>query len=467
MVKNVAIIGFGFSGLSSALELAGQGGSDVSVTIYEKNAPSGRGYAYATACPLHYLNVPAEKMGAISQDPAHFYKWLKTNEAIWRPLHKNFESIEVTPGWYCPRMIYGKYLESLKNELFSLAEKQETHLQVIESEVNSIEQKDNGLEIICSRGRHLFYDAVIIATGVPWSKKIHASDHPTKRKSYISSLFPAFTDMHQAESLVQKLPENAVVALAGSGLTMLDAVATLTACNYRGQVVVFSHKGLISHPHSVNENSPKELHLRGDDLSLLKLLNTIHLSASKAADWRTVIDGLRPHTQNLWSKISLQDKRKFLERLQGYWNIHRHRAAPETFQFFETMQKKGKLQIEKKFVTHLDVREEGKVIISAQDSIEGAPKRFEANLVINCTGPDFNILKSPNPLIYNILKNELATPDHLQLGLHAASNGRLSKKHQLFAIGSLLVGTFLETTAVPEIRKQAFKIARAILKRDE
>jgi uncharacterized NAD(P)/FAD-binding protein YdhS len=42
---------------------------------------------------------------------------------------------------------------------------------------------------------------------------------------------------------------------------------------------------------------------------------------------RTVVDGLRPHTQALWKALPRREQEQFLKRLRPYWEIHRHRMA--------------------------------------------------------------------------------------------------------------------------------------------
>ena len=50
---------------------------------------------------------------------------------------------------------------------------------------------------------------------------------------------------------------------------------------------------------------------------------------SEGGDWRSVIDALRPHTQRLWRSMSLVQRRRFLRHARPYWDLHRHRMAPE------------------------------------------------------------------------------------------------------------------------------------------
>src|SRR5207237_1564070 len=51
--------------------------------------------------------------------------------------------------------------------------------------------------------------------------------------------------------------------------------------------------------------------------------------AAKGGDWRSVIDGVRPYTQRLWRELPHASKRRFLEHARAWWDVHRHRMAPE------------------------------------------------------------------------------------------------------------------------------------------
>jgi hypothetical protein len=46
-------------------------------------------------------------------------------------------------------------------------------------------------------------------------------------------------------------------------------------------------------------------------------------------DWRSVIDGVRPFTQRLWQTLPPASRPRFLRHARAWWNVHRHRMAPE------------------------------------------------------------------------------------------------------------------------------------------
>ena len=95
-------------------------------------------------------------------------------------------------------------------------------------------------------------------------------------------------------------------------------------------------------------------------------------------------------------------------------------------------------------------------------------RRIEADLVVNCTGPESNYRKLNDPLIVNLLARGLIHPDPLLLGLEVAPNGALQSvsgeySNAFYTLGSPRRGQLYETTAVPELRQQAQKLARQLV----
>jgi uncharacterized NAD(P)/FAD-binding protein YdhS len=92
---------------------------------------------------------------------------------------------------------------------------------------------------------------------------------------------------------------------------------------------------------------------------------------------------------------------------------------------------------------------------------------IDADRVINCSGPEHDVRKLPNPLVQSLLVSGTISPHPLQIGVQVgpdgaliAADGAVSKR--LFAIGPVRYGTLIETTAIPEIRQQAFDLAGLI-----
>src|SRR5271169_1627662 len=76
-VKTVAIIGGGFCGTLTAVNLARSTTEPLRITLINNQYPLGRGIAYGTRRPEHLLNVVARNMSAFPDLPSHFVDWLR------------------------------------------------------------------------------------------------------------------------------------------------------------------------------------------------------------------------------------------------------------------------------------------------------------------------------------------------------------------------------------------------------
>ena len=97
----------------------------------------------------------------------------------------------------------------------------------------------------------------------------------------------------------------------------------------------------------------------------------------------------------------------------------------------------------------------------------GSPYELAVGLVVNCTGPECNYHKLRDPLIVQLFLRGLARPDPLFLGLDVNDQAQLldAAGHavpNLHTLGSPQKGRLFETTAVLELRQQAFDLARLI-----
>jgi uncharacterized NAD(P)/FAD-binding protein YdhS len=179
-------------------------------------------------------------------------------------------------------------------------------------------------------------------------------------------------------------------------------------------------------------------------------------------NWRSVVDALRPHTQAIWQKFDLAERRRFFRHLRPYWEIHRHRAAPEALDIKEAMQKDGRLRCYQGRVERIVERENTLFVkFWNRSRIEG---ELAVSLVINCTGPECNYHKLKDPLVLQLFLRGLARPDPLFLGFDVNEQGQLidvtgRAVPNLYTLGSTQKGRLLETTAVFELGRQAMILA--------
>jgi glyoxylase-like metal-dependent hydrolase (beta-lactamase superfamily II) len=183
--------------------------------------------------------------------------------------------------------------------------------------------------------------------------------------------------------------------------------------------------------------------------------------------WRAVIDSLRPFTQEIWRSLSLQERRRFLRHVRSYWDVHRHRVAPEIGAPLASQIQNGQIETHAgRIIAYAE--DIAGVDVTYQDRGTGELKRLRVDRVINCTGPESDVRKVDNPLLTNLIGQRMVRPDPLYLGLDVSQDGALidadgAASDFLYTIGPVRKGSLWETIAVPELRVQVSEMANTLL----
>jgi uncharacterized NAD(P)/FAD-binding protein YdhS len=157
-----------------------------------------------------------------------------------------------------------------------------------------------------------------------------------------------------------------------------------------------------------------------------------------------------------------------MRHLRPYWEIHRHRTPVQVHCRIEAMRSSGQLKVLRGRLSGAFTDTSGEINVTVLVGNPARESTLRAVRLINCTGPQNDPRRLSDPLVRRILSDGIGRPDPLFLGLETGSNGTLiaadgSTWQNIFAIGPTRKGTFWETTAIPEIRRQAAEVAREIL----
>jgi glyoxylase-like metal-dependent hydrolase (beta-lactamase superfamily II) len=261
---------------------------------------------------------------------------------------------------------------------------------------------------------------------------------------------------------------------------MVDMVVSLHDRNHRGKIYAVSRRGLFPLTHQSTKpypafltpaNAPKTVR------ALLRLLRQeVRTAAAKGYDWRSVIDSLRPITQPLWQQLPRREQRRFLRHLTPYWDVHRHRIAPEIGQIVQSLLESGQLIIKAGRVQDSQViagveSEAGSdlVAVTVRQRKTQAKEVLSVAWVVNCTGIQADYRRSLQPLIASLRHQALIRPNDIGLGLDTAADGALltgqgDRSNLLFTLGTPRKGDLWETVAVPELRGQAQSLAATIIR---
>lgn len=446
-MKRITIIGGGASGLLLLMNLVKRA-EDQSLTInlIEKNSEFA-GVAYAWAKPFHLLNVPAAKMGAFPENIEHFHKWLQAN------------GFDYAPGDFVPRRHYKNYLQSLFAETLE-HKSPRVAINILKSEAIDAATKNGATTVSLASGETVVSDKIVLAFGNFLPAHVR-----TKNRDYINS--PNYFQNPWSAEIPRAIAPDKCVLLIGTGLTAIDAIASLQANNHQNKIFALSTHGLLPTVHRKAEVYPSfeteisaPATVRERFKILRKHIETAELSGN---DWRAVIDSLRPFTQDLWKSFPQVEKKRFMRHLQRRWDVSRHRMPPESAAMLEELQMSGKLEILRGRISDIETIEN-----NAFKIVYGANKQIEVDAIVNCTGSQSNYARIEAALVKNLIEKGDIKPDALFLGLDATPDGEIINRNNeisnvFYTFATAQRGILWECTAMPDIRNQAKKLALKLL----
>lgn len=442
--NSIAVIGGGATGTLLALHLLRSQRDDLRVTIVERRDDVGRGMAYSTSSDEHLLNVPASRMGAFADQPGHFWDWATRNELTQ----------DRAPTSFFPRHVYGRYLGDLVREAQGDGSPK-ARLRVVHDDCVAVAPTASGVDVQLASGVSLPSHAVVLAVG----------HDPEPVQQFPFAVRPCVSD-----ELVQD--PDADILVLGTGLSMIDTWLTLTAQGHRGRIVALSRRGLLPQPHR-HERHPIQLDLAdiplGTEFSYFVRWFTRLIADTEAAggNWRDVIDGVRPFNQRIWMDWPVSGRKRFLEHYKAWWDIHRHRIAPEIRARAEAAIDDGSLEPVAGRLVDV-VQDNGSLVARIRRRGERDIEEMRFAQIYDCTGIVRDVAKGSSAVVRALIERGLARPDLLRVGLDvtqdcAVLSGEGKASDRIFAAGPLTRGTFFEIDAIPEIRLQCAALAKKML----
>lgn len=444
---SIAIIGGGLSGTLVAIHCLDHwkklpAESRPQLHWIEPREQLGRGIAYSTENPAHLLNVPAAKMGWNPEKPAEFFEWALARDPA------------IKPTSFLPRKLYGEFIASQIGP--RLSEIDSDLFKLHRSEAIDLEKKGSRYELALADGSRLMADVIVLALG-----NSRPGEIPIESPNFFNSDLYVRDPRDEAQIArkLDTLGPNPEILILGSGLTTIDTVLTLQGLAPKCRMTIASRRGLFPTAHAPSPQLPP---WRPEGESLRELFRTVRKSCRQAgADWRSVIDAIRSEIPSLWMNLEAADREQFVRHVQAYWDMHRHRIAPSVAAELEKLKKSGQLHL---FVGRvLDLQETSSASVRAKVRARGEsePVMQDYSLVVNCTRPESNIRKVPSAFLRNLVRRGLVQSDPLGLGVEASADGKISEG--IWTLGPPLKGILWETTAVPEIRVQAKRLAQSLM----
>jgi uncharacterized NAD(P)/FAD-binding protein YdhS len=314
------------------------------------------------------------------------------------------------------------------------------------------------VRVTCDDGTEIAAAALVVAVG-------NANPSPWPNVPEEVRRAPRFFDSAWHEGATEALDPAATVVLLGTGLTAVDAVLGLRHHGHCGPILMVSRRGLLPHEHRLFDTPPVG---SPDATTIGELIaNARRAHDRNDTDWRLTIDALRDETNARWEALSLDEQRRFVRHVLPYWNVHRHRMAPAVAKTIATLLSSGTLEMIAGRTGTFETTAAGlRVPVTLRGGTE--MRTIDAGRVINCSGPEHDIEKRHNPLLRKLRERGSLAPHPLHIGSRIARDGALIgadgvRSPRLFAIGPVRYGTLIETTAIPEIRKQVRELAAVLV----
>ena len=408
------------------MQLARRG---IASALIDGSGRVGRGVAYSTTEPVHLLNVRAEGMSALAGEQDHFAK--------------RFEAEGGDPRGFAERRLFGRYLGELLDEAVESG-----CVEIIHASAVGAARSDDGWHIDFDAGPPVDAGAVALAIGNQEPEPLRAFAGVGQR--YIANPWGA----HARAAVEELVGSGGDALIVGTGLTMVDLVLSLDAAGHEGGIVAISRRGLVPRSHADFEAAPVEA---GDvpHGALRKMWRWLRKRSGEVG-WRAAVDSLRPHSHALWQSLDGGEQQRFLRHARPWWDVHRHRIAPEVAATVARMVAEGRLRVMAGRILQATETSQG-LEVELRRRGAGDPQRMTFAYAFNCTGPLHSIDHSRDPLLRSLLDAGSVRPDQLGIGLEVDGQSRVGER--LWALGPLTKGRYWEIIAVPDIREQAAAVA--------
>jgi uncharacterized NAD(P)/FAD-binding protein YdhS len=451
---SVAIVGGGVSGTLLAVQLLRNARGPLCVKIVEPREQLARGIAYSTLSKAHLLNVPAANMSALPDEPGHFLSWLRQYRE------------PATQGYtFVPRRDYAQYVEQLLSET-RRDSAPGTSIEHIRDRAARFIPTASGFDVLMEKCGPCGTNILILALGNgPAVNPISEADDLNVRNAW-------------SHNALDGLRKDSGVLLVGSGLTAIDVCLSLIEAEHIGPVYMVSRHGLLPRAHLEVPAPPKPATAftprfpKTARALLREVRESVAREIEEGGSWQPVIDSIRPHTNEIWQGLAVDEKRRFMRHGRSFWEVYRHRMPTHISRKIEGMRASGQLHVICGRVVSASKDVSGEINVRILGGYPTGENIVRTARVINCTGPQNDPRKSSDPLVRQIVAEGIGRPDPLFLGLETTPDGGLIRAdgsvwENIFALGPTRRGTLWETTAVPEIRRQASELARKILDRFE
>jgi uncharacterized NAD(P)/FAD-binding protein YdhS len=444
----LVVVGAGASGLLCARALLRSG--HPAVVLVERNPCWGAGPAYSTSDRAHLLNVPASRLSVDSARPNDFVDWAAARIG------------GVSASSFLPRAMYGEYLQDSlcrAERATSRAKLARITAEVVAVVAGGRDRGDAPARLTLGDGTSICAEHVVLALGNPPPRPL-----PGNTPGIIDDPWSVHARCTDADESI---------VLVGTGLTAVDIALSLPARGHRGPVRMVSRRGLLPRPHTARSGPD----LGPDDVGSIRSARSARslLAAMRAAiaqaegDWRAVFEAIRGDTNEIWSSLPNPERARLLRHAARYWEVHRHRMAPDVAAQMRELVASGRIQLCTGAVMRVDGTADGTSRVTVRGAA-GRESTMAADWVVNCSGPNFDLRRAGSQLLCSLFTSGAARAGPLGFGLDVTADGSLidcrgGVSSSVSVVGPLRRGVEWETTAIPDIRRQVEALAPRLVPR--
>ncbi len=437
LLKDILIIGDGFSAAVALIHLLRQGVDTQSIAILGMHSP-GRGNAYGSTSPAFRLNVREDLPIIFSEDPLHFAKWATA--------HIKDPRAKTSAGYFYRRSDFGAYMNQLVKDQLDGRD-----LNHIQGEAQRITGSDDQWRVELKTGERINARAIILATG----NATPIWPCPVQIEQTLGHL--TTTENPWPGDYLHRIPVNDHVLLLGGGLTALDAINGLVEQGHQGKVSVISPRALFppsqapwtrtKQPQWPNPITPARL--------VRFMRHYLPNTPTDQSEWQCAWEELRPDLNRIWQGFSAHQRRILMKRFGWLWNLYRFRASPQTIEAYQQLRDQQQIEFRCGRAREIAVRDGAIHVTLSQGEV------VHGHHLINCTGV------ARDRLLDQLIRDAIASPDALKSSITIDPQLTVldpkGKAYQsLWMIGPATMGSLGDVIAASAIAKQAEQLAKAI-----
>jgi uncharacterized NAD(P)/FAD-binding protein YdhS len=397
-------------------------------------------------------------MSLFAEDPRHFDRWVRA--AIDPPDAR----AGLTPdGTLFPRRaLFARYVEATLRE--AAAGAFPARLEHVRDRAVAAAAEHGRYRVTLAGGGARLADVLVLATGHP----------PAALPAPLAALAAdrGLIADPWAPALADKVRPHDRVLIVGTGLTMMDVLASLEAAGHRGPVVALSRRGLLPRPRAAMPVAPQGGFVPAGPARVVAILREFRAAVRRGRaagrPWEDSFDGLRAEAQAIWGVLPAAERRRFLRHLQPFWDVHRYQCAPQVHQVLERAQASGRLTIVAAALLRAErLGDAIRVHTRPRRAAAGEAARHDCDVVINCTGPAHAKGFVCNPLLSSLAAARLLVPDPLGLGLAVDARGQAldfagRPQPRLRVVGPPARGAYGELMGLPQVSAQPRAVAAEV-----